>query len=118
MELGGQWQTEIIIYYPMHLGANVLASYVAIATVTYVVTYVATARYTYVIARLPDVSSTKNKIHMDRRLAYKERARDVRSRLSSSSQRSMDLNSETGSSAWLTVLPLQDQGFHLNKQEF
>ena len=30
----------------------------------------------------------------------------------------MDLNSETGSSAWLTVLPLQDQGFHLNKQEF
>ena len=65
-------------------------------------------------ARIPDVSSIKNKIHMNRRLVYKERARDVRSRLSSSSQRSMDLNSETGSSAWLTVLPLQDQGFHLN----
>ena len=30
----------------------------------------------------------------------------------------MDLNSETGSSSWLTVLPLQDQGFHLHKQEF
>ena len=71
-----------------------------------------------VTARLPDVSSIKNKIHMDRRLAYKERAKDVRSRLSSSSQRAIDLNSETGSSAWLTVLPLQDQGFHLNKQEF
>ena len=30
----------------------------------------------------------------------------------------MDLNSEIGSSSWLTVLPLQDQGFHLHKQEF
>ena len=71
-----------------------------------------------VMARLPDVSSIKNKIHMDRLLAYKERAKYVRSRLSSSSQRAIDLNSEAGSSAWLTVLPLQDQGFHLNKQEF
>ena len=70
-----------------------------------------------VTARLPDVSSIKNKIHMDRQLAYKERAKDVHSRLSSSSQRAIDLNSKTGSSAWLTVLPLQDQGFHLNKQE-
>ena len=30
----------------------------------------------------------------------------------------MDLNSETGSSFWLTVLPLQDRSFHLYKQEF
>ena len=45
-------------------------------------------------------------------------AKDVHSRLSSSSQRAMDLNSETGSCAWLTVLLMQDQGFHLNKQEF
>jgi len=55
---------------------------------------------------------------MDRRLVHKEAAKDVYSRLSSPSQRAMDLNSETGSSAWLTVLLLQDQGFHLNKQEF
>ena len=56
---------------------------------------------------------------MDRRLAYKEAAKDIYSRLSSPSQRIMDsVNSETGSSAWLTVLPLQDQGFYLNKQEF
>ena len=71
-----------------------------------------------VTTRLPDVSSIKNRIHMDRRLAYKEAAKDVYSHLSSPSQYAMDLNSETGSSAWLTVLPLQDQGFHLNKQEF
>jgi len=71
-----------------------------------------------VMARLPDASSIKSKIHTDRQLAYKEAAKDVYSHLSSPSQRAMDLNSEIGSSAWLTVLPLQDQGFHLNKQKF
>ena len=30
----------------------------------------------------------------------------------------MDLQCEKGSSSWLTVLPLQDQGFNLNKGEF
>ena len=70
------------------------------------------------MAKLPDVSSIKNQIHADRRLAYKEAAKDIRGRLASPLQRAMDLNSEMGSSAWLTVLPLQDQGFHLNKQEF
>ena len=30
----------------------------------------------------------------------------------------MDLNSEKGSSSWLTVLPFRDQGFHLTKREF
>ena len=30
----------------------------------------------------------------------------------------MDLNSEPGASSWLLVLPLQEQGFHLTKQEF
>ena len=72
----------------------------------------------YVMARLPDVSSIKNKIHTDRRLAYKEAAKDVYSRLSSPSQHAMNLNSETGSSAWLTVLPLQDQGFTLINRSF
>lgn len=35
-------------------------------------------------------------------------------------QRALDLATETeeGSSAWLTVLPLQDLGFDLNKREF
>ena len=46
-------------------------------------------------------------------MAYKEAAKDIRGCLASPLQRAMDLNSETGSSAWLTVLPLQDQGFHL-----
>ena len=71
-------------------------------------------------ALLPDVSAIKAKVHTDRRLAYKDKdkAKDIHSRLSLSLQRAMDLNSEPGSSSWLTALPLRDQGFHLNKQEF
>jgi len=30
----------------------------------------------------------------------------------------MDLNSEQGTSLWLTALPLAELGFHLSKQEF
>ena len=33
-------------------------------------------------------------------------------------QRALDLATEKGSSAWLTVLPLQDLGFNLKKREF
>ena len=51
-------------------------------------------------------------------MAHKEQANVIGTRLSSSLQQAMDLNSETGSSSWLTVLPLQDQVFHLHKQEF
>ena len=51
-------------------------------------------------------------------MAHKDHAAAIRTHLSQSRQRAMDLNSETGSSSWLTVLPLQDQGFHLHKQEF
>ena len=48
-------------------------------------------------------------------MAYKEQANVIHTHLSPSLQQAMDLNSETDSSAWLTVLPLQDQGFHLHK---
>ena len=33
-------------------------------------------------------------------------------------KRALDLAAEKGSSAWLTVLPLQDLGFNLNKRQF
>ena len=42
----------------------------------------------------------------------------VKDHLSSQLQRAVDLNSEPGASSWLLALPLQEQGFHLNKQEF
>ena len=38
--------------------------------------------------------------------------------LSTQLQRTVDLNSEPGTSSWLLALPLQVQGFHLTKQEF
>ena len=33
-------------------------------------------------------------------------------------QRTLDLAAEKGSSVWLTVLPLRELGFNLNKREF
>ena len=33
-------------------------------------------------------------------------------------QRALDLATEKGLSAWLTVLPFQDLGFNLNKRDF
>ena len=70
------------------------------------------------LAPLPDVSSIKAQIHQDRRSTLRGRASTIKSNLSSQSQRVLDLNSEPGASAWLTALPLAEQGFHLMKQEF
>ena len=38
--------------------------------------------------------------------------------LSPSLRRCVDLAKESGSSAWLTVLPIQEHGFHLHKGDF
>ena len=51
-------------------------------------------------------------------MATKEHALEIRNSLSTQLQRTDDLNSEPGASSWLLALPLQDQGFHLTKQEF
>ena len=71
-----------------------------------------------VCAQPPDVRFVKAQVHLNRRRASKEFAMHVRGRLSSQLQRAVDLNSEPGASSWLLALPLQEQGFHLNKQEF
>ena len=75
------------------------------------------------LAPLPDVSSIKAQIHQDRRSTLRGGggvggASTIKYNLSSQSQRVLDLNSEPGASAWLTALPLAEQGFHLMKQEF
>ena len=51
-------------------------------------------------------------------MVTKEHALEIRNSLSTQLQRTVDLNSEPGASLWLLALPLQDQGFHLTKQEF
>ena len=50
-------------------------------------------------------------------MATKEHALEIRNSLSTQLQRTVDLNSKRGASSWLLALPLQDQGFHLAKQE-
>lgn len=42
----------------------------------------------------------------------------MKSEISTTLQRAMDLGTEKGASTWLTALPLKEQGFTLNKQEF
>ena len=50
----------------------------------------------------------------------RERSRELKHRRwhQLKTHRALDLATEKGSSAWLTVLPLQDLGFDLNKREF
>ena len=66
----------------------------------------------------PDVCSIKADVHSHHRSVTKARAQEVHAKLTQPLQRAMDLNSEKGSSSWLTILPLRDQGFHLTKCEF
>jgi len=71
-----------------------------------------------VCAHPPDTQPIQGRVHQSRCVASKERAEEVRSILSPQLQRTIDLNSEPGASSWLLALPLQEQGFHLTKQEF
>ena len=48
----------------------------------------------------------------------KHRAERTKEMAPRKTQRALDLVTEKGSSAWLTVLPLQDLGFNPNKREF
>ena len=69
-------------------------------------------------AHPPDTRSIRAQVHQHRREASKQRALKIRGSLTPQLQRAFDLNNEPGASSWLLALPLQDQGFHLTKQEF
>ena len=47
-----------------------------------------------------------------------DRAEYIRGVAPQKVQRALDLAAEKGSSVWLTVLPLREMGFNLNKREF
>ena len=49
---------------------------------------------------------------------FKDRLNLIKSDVSSSTKRIIELASEKGSSSWLTSLPLKQYGFRMNKQEF
>jgi len=71
-----------------------------------------------ICAHPPDTQHIRARVHQGRCEASKECGEEVRNMLSPQLQRTVDLNSEPGASLWLLALPLQEQGFHLIKQEF
>jgi len=71
--------------------------------------------------QLPGDSLTKlaqQEIRSERSKELEHRAERIKEMTPRKTQRALDLATEKGSSAWLTVLPLQDLGFDLNKREF
>ena len=60
----------------------------------------------------------KSEIKIMRRRANAVKATLIRSNLSGSLQRAMDLSNEKGASNWLTALPIQEFGFSLHKGAF
>lgn len=67
---------------------------------------------------IPQLYDIKSEVHQDKLHAIEHRANELRGQLPVNLQRSFDLSCEMGASSWLTVLPLQDHGFLLHKQEF
>jgi len=71
--------------------------------------------------QLPDDSLTKlaqQEVRSERLKELENRAERIKEMATKETQRALDLATEKGSSAWLTVLPLRDLGFNLNKREF
>lgn len=64
------------------------------------------------------VKSSKQTFQHKRDEDVKERVKSVYERASLKTKRALDLATEKGSSVWLTVLPLQERGYNLNKREF
>ena len=70
---------------------------------------------------MPDDSLVKplqQAVRSERAKALQDRAVHIREVAPQKVQRALDLAAEKGSSVWLTVLPLREMGFNLNKREF
>ena len=65
-----------------------------------------------------DVITAKREIRVSNRQQSEDQAEAIYSQPTPQLKRSVDLAKERGASSWLSVLPLSDQGFHLNKGEF
>ncbi|CAH3169559.1 unnamed protein product, partial [Porites lobata] len=60
----------------------------------------------------------QQEVRSERSKELEHRAERIKETAPRKTQRALDLATEKESSAWLTVLPLQDLGFNLNKREF
>ena len=70
---------------------------------------------------MPDDSLVKplqQAMRSERATVLQDRAEYIRGVAPQKVQRALDLAAEKGSSVWLTVLPLREMGFNLNKREF
>ena len=63
-------------------------------------------------------TSVKAKISESRRNFYKHKREEILPELNDVQRLQLDLGAEKGASSWLTALPIQAFGYHLNKQEF
>ena len=71
--------------------------------------------------QMPDDSLVKplqQAMRSERATALQDRAELIRGVAPQKVQRALDLAAEKGSSVWLTILPLREMGFNLNKREF
>ena len=67
---------------------------------------------------IPSLQSIKCDIHQAEEQLLTIQFNNIKSGSDPLLQRTIDMMSAKCSSLWLTALPIQDQGFHLNKQEF
>ena len=65
-----------------------------------------------------EIQIIKNRIHAARVEQNKQKLDVIRSHMNSEQLRTNNLNHETGASAWLTTLPLKQEGYALTKQLF
>ena len=68
--------------------------------------------------RKPQLQSIKTDLRRQKQQETESAVQEIRESRSPPKQRMMDLLGEKGSSSWLSVLPLKDQGFNLNKRAF
>ena len=66
----------------------------------------------------PQLQNAECVLHQQKRERNSIATQETKEQLPQHLQRTMELASEKGASTWLTALPLQDQGFNLNKGEF
>ena len=64
------------------------------------------------------VNNIKKKIKWDRQEYNQQKLIDIKSRLTSQQCRLNDINTEQGASTWLSTLPIEEERYMLNKQEF
>ena len=70
---------------------------------------------------LPDEAETlkiKKQVEKDKLQKVEQQTKDVLQEASEEMQRAVELSQEKGSSSWLSIIPLKEMGFTLNKKEF